>query len=113
VSVTLEIPLVDGQDWTEACAARNAFRALIASWLTRRPLCFSSGSPLVVVANVHSSASTKAGGAGLNLYGADTVIFIDSDFNPQVWAHMFVVDKVIFRVERSPSCCSSTPHWPD
>ncbi|XP_064649880.1 chromodomain-helicase-DNA-binding protein 1-like [Lineus longissimus] len=27
--------------------------------------------------------STKAGGVGLNLTGADTVIFVDSDFNPQ------------------------------
>ncbi|XP_022305018.2 chromodomain-helicase-DNA-binding protein 1-like isoform X2 [Crassostrea virginica] len=27
--------------------------------------------------------STKAGGQGLNLVGADTVVFIDSDFNPQ------------------------------
>ncbi|KAL3857047.1 hypothetical protein ACJMK2_011746, partial [Sinanodonta woodiana] len=27
--------------------------------------------------------STKAGGQGLNLTGADTVIFVDSDFNPQ------------------------------
>ncbi|ELU15824.1 hypothetical protein CAPTEDRAFT_142589, partial [Capitella teleta] len=27
--------------------------------------------------------STKAGGVGLNLVGADTVIFFDSDFNPQ------------------------------
>lgn len=27
--------------------------------------------------------STKAGGQGLNLVGADTVIFVDSDFNPQ------------------------------
>ncbi|XP_063967719.1 chromodomain-helicase-DNA-binding protein 1-like [Lytechinus pictus] len=27
--------------------------------------------------------STKAGGQGLNLVGADTVIFIDSDYNPQ------------------------------
>ena len=27
--------------------------------------------------------STRAGGQGLNLAGADTVIFVDSDFNPQ------------------------------
>ena len=27
--------------------------------------------------------STKAGGVGLNLMAADTVIFLDSDFNPQ------------------------------
>jgi len=27
--------------------------------------------------------STKAGGQGLNLTAADTVIFYDSDFNPQ------------------------------
>lgn len=27
--------------------------------------------------------STRAGGLGLTLTGADTVIFIDSDFNPQ------------------------------
>ena len=27
--------------------------------------------------------STRAGGQGLNLVGADTIIFIDSDFNPQ------------------------------
>jgi len=27
--------------------------------------------------------STKCGGQGLNLTGADTVIFCDSDFNPQ------------------------------
>ena len=27
--------------------------------------------------------STKAGGVGLNLTSADTVIFVDSDFNPQ------------------------------
>ncbi len=27
--------------------------------------------------------STKAGGVGLTLTGADTVIFVDSDFNPQ------------------------------
>lgn len=27
--------------------------------------------------------STKAGGQGLNLVAADTVIFVDSDFNPQ------------------------------
>ncbi|CAF4444743.1 unnamed protein product, partial [Adineta steineri] len=27
--------------------------------------------------------STKAGGVGLNLVAADTVIFYDSDFNPQ------------------------------
>ena len=27
--------------------------------------------------------STKSGGQGLNLVGADTVIFVDSDFNPQ------------------------------
>ncbi|XP_030837594.1 chromodomain-helicase-DNA-binding protein 1-like isoform X1 [Strongylocentrotus purpuratus] len=27
--------------------------------------------------------STKAGGQGLNLVGADTVIFVDSDYNPQ------------------------------
>jgi hypothetical protein len=29
--------------------------------------------------------STKAGGLGVNLTGADTVIFLDSDFNPQVY----------------------------
>ena len=27
--------------------------------------------------------STRAGGQGLNLAGADTIIFVDSDFNPQ------------------------------
>lgn len=27
--------------------------------------------------------STRAGGQGLNLVGADTIIFVDSDFNPQ------------------------------
>ena len=27
--------------------------------------------------------STRAGGQGLNLVGADTVVFVDSDFNPQ------------------------------
>ena len=27
--------------------------------------------------------STRAGGQGLNLVAADTVIFLDSDFNPQ------------------------------
>ena len=27
--------------------------------------------------------TTKAGGVGLNLVGADTVIFLDSDWNPQ------------------------------
>ena len=27
--------------------------------------------------------STKAGGQGLNLVAADTVVFLDSDFNPQ------------------------------
>ncbi len=27
--------------------------------------------------------STRAGGQGLNLVGADTVLFVDSDFNPQ------------------------------
>ena len=27
--------------------------------------------------------STRAGGQGLNLAGADTVLFVDSDFNPQ------------------------------
>lgn len=27
--------------------------------------------------------STKAGGQGLNLTAADTVVFVDSDFNPQ------------------------------
>jgi len=29
--------------------------------------------------------STKAGGLGVNLTGADTVIFLDSDYNPQVY----------------------------
>lgn len=28
--------------------------------------------------------STRAGGVGLNLTAADTVIFVDSDWNPQV-----------------------------
>ena len=28
--------------------------------------------------------STRAGGVGLNLQNADTVIFMDSDWNPQV-----------------------------
>lgn len=27
--------------------------------------------------------STRAGGQGLNLVGADTIIFVDLDFNPQ------------------------------
>ncbi len=27
--------------------------------------------------------STRAGGQGLNLVGADTVLFVDSNFNPQ------------------------------
>ena len=27
--------------------------------------------------------STRAGGQGLNFVGADTIIFVDSDFNPQ------------------------------
>ena len=33
--------------------------------------------------------STKAGGLGVNLTGADTVIFLDSDFNPQVYSPPF------------------------
>lgn len=35
--------------------------------------------------------STRSGGVGMNLTGADTVIFYDSDWNPamdaQVWPH--------------------------
>ena len=27
--------------------------------------------------------STRAGGQGLNLVGADTIVFVDSDYNPQ------------------------------
>jgi SWI/SNF-related matrix-associated actin-dependent regulator of chromatin subfamily A member 5 len=34
--------------------------------------------------------STKAGGLGVNLTGADTVIFLDSDFNPQVYSTPFL-----------------------
>jgi hypothetical protein len=33
--------------------------------------------------------STKAGGLGVNLTGADTVIFLDSDYNPQVYHPLF------------------------
>jgi len=34
--------------------------------------------------------STKAGGLGVNLTGADTVIFLDSDYNPQVYLPQFL-----------------------
>lgn len=35
--------------------------------------------------------TTRAGGVGINLYTADTVIIYDPDFNPhQVWEHFLV-----------------------
>jgi SWI/SNF-related matrix-associated actin-dependent regulator of chromatin subfamily A member 5 len=44
----------------------------------------SSLDALLMIAYQCYLLSTKAGGLGVNLTGADTVIFLDSDFNPQV-----------------------------
>lgn len=36
--------------------------------------------------------STRSGGVGMNLTGADTVIFYDSDWNPALDAQVCIID---------------------
>jgi len=51
--------------------------------------------------------STRAGGQGLNLTGADTVILHDVDFNPQVSST--TVPAIQPPGEHCPCACHSTP----
>lgn len=59
---------------------------VIVQWFKRHQRSTRSAWQQVKV--THAAARTKtlrsfAGGVGLNLTAADTVIFVDSDFNPQ------------------------------
>lgn len=55
--------------------------------------------------------STRAGGQGLNLAGADTIIFVDSDFNPQndiqaaARAHRIGQTRYVYMYLCSCACC--------
>jgi SWI/SNF-related matrix-associated actin-dependent regulator of chromatin subfamily A member 5 len=48
--------------------------------------------------------STKAGGLGVNLTGADTVIFLDSNFNPQMYSPNPIATKSYSDIQAMARC---------
>ena len=62
---------------------KRGFLLCEISQKTTKHLSFCSAQELVRTQLMRCVADTPTGGQGLNLVGADTVIFFDPDFNPQ------------------------------